>query len=160
MPTLDEIRHRTTPVGKILGVIDYLEEQGQSGGGGTSVTSSQITDASAVGRSVLTAADGAAARSAIGAGTSSLTIGTTASTAAAGNHTHAAATTSAAGFMAPADKTKLDGIATKAVDAAGAIAAVAAKAQIAALAPIADPTNASLEDVATLLNAVVAALKA
>lgn len=47
-----------------------------------------ISDASSVGRSVLTAADAVAVRNAIGAGTSSLTIGTTASTAAAGNHTH------------------------------------------------------------------------
>lgn len=40
----------------------------------------------------------------------SLAIGTTATTAAAGNHTHSAATTSAAGFMSAADKSKLDGI--------------------------------------------------
>lgn len=37
-------------------------------------------------------------------------IGTTATTAAAGNHTHSAATTGAPGFMSAADKTKLDGI--------------------------------------------------
>ncbi|MFC4623077.1 head fiber protein, partial [Comamonas nitrativorans] len=37
-------------------------------------------------------------------------FGTTASTAAAGNHTHADATTSAAGLMSATDKTKLDGI--------------------------------------------------
>lgn len=51
-------------------------------------TASQISDASSVGRSLLTAADAAAARTAIGAGTSSLVLGSTASTAAAGNHTH------------------------------------------------------------------------
>lgn len=39
-------------------------------------------------------------------------IGTGATQAAAGNHTHAAATTSANGFMSSADKTKLDGVAT------------------------------------------------
>lgn len=88
------------------------------------------------------------------------TIGTTASTAAAGNHTHAAATTSAAGFMSQAMVTKLNGIAANAVDATGAVTAIAAKSQIAALSPIADPANTNLEDVATLLNAVVAALKA
>lgn len=59
-------------------------------------TAAQISDASAVGRSVLTAADAAAARTAIGAGTSNLAIGTTASTAAAGNHTHAASAVSTA----------------------------------------------------------------
>ena len=45
-----------------------------------------ITDSSAVGRSVLAASTAAAARSAIGAGTSSLTVGTTAGTAKAGNY--------------------------------------------------------------------------
>lgn len=49
---------------------------------------SQVSDASAVGQAVVIAADAAAARAAIGAGTSSLALGTTGSTAAAGNHTH------------------------------------------------------------------------
>lgn len=48
-------------------------------------TASQISDATALGRSLVTAASASAARSAIGAGTSSLTTGTTASTACAGN---------------------------------------------------------------------------
>jgi hypothetical protein len=71
------------------------EELGIVDGGGetpTSVTAAQISDATTVGRSVLKATDAAAARTAIGAGTSSLAIGTTASTAAAGNHVHAAGT--------------------------------------------------------------------
>ncbi|MDO3680427.1 hypothetical protein [Paenibacillus ehimensis] len=105
-------------------------------------------------------ADQATARAAIGAGTSSLVLGTTGTTAAAGNHTHAAATTGAAGFLSAADKTKLDGIAANAVDAAGAVAAMKAKAQIAALTPIADPATADAPTVATLLNSVIAALKA
>lgn len=66
------------------------------GGGPASVSSADITDATATGRSVLTAADAAAARTAIGAGTSSITIGTSASTAAAGNHTQAATTVNVA----------------------------------------------------------------
>jgi hypothetical protein len=48
-------------------------------------TASQISDASVVGRQVLTAADAAAARSAIGAGTSSLALGTSSSTAKPGD---------------------------------------------------------------------------
>ncbi|GGN40493.1 hypothetical protein FHR83_007026 [Actinoplanes campanulatus] len=52
-------------------------------------TASQISDSTATGRAVLTAADAAAARTAIGAGTSSLALGETDSTAAAGDHTHA-----------------------------------------------------------------------
>lgn len=58
-------------------------------------TALQISDATTVGRNVLTAASQAAARTAIGAGTSSLALGTTSSTAAAGNHSHSGyATTS------------------------------------------------------------------
>lgn len=48
-------------------------------------SSANISDATAVGRSVLTAADQSAARTAIGAGTSNLALGTTATTALAGN---------------------------------------------------------------------------
>ncbi|WP_166905920.1 hypothetical protein [Mycobacterium sp. DL440] len=55
-----------------------------------SVTAANITDATTVGRNVLKAADAAAARTAIGAGTgsSNLALGTTSTTAAAGDHTH------------------------------------------------------------------------
>ena len=48
-------------------------------------TAAQVSDATTTGRSVLTAADATAARTAIGAGTSNLAIGTTGTTAAAGN---------------------------------------------------------------------------
>lgn len=51
-------------------------------------TAADISDATSVGRSVLTASDAASARTAIGAGTSTLTLGTTSTTAAAGDHTH------------------------------------------------------------------------
>lgn len=57
-------------------------------------TASQISDATVIGRTVMTAATQQAARDAMGAGTgngtSNLTIGTTSTTAAAGNHTHPA----------------------------------------------------------------------
>lgn len=49
-------------------------------------TSSQIADSTATGRSILTATDATAARSAIGAGTSNLVIGTTSTTAKAGDY--------------------------------------------------------------------------
>ncbi|MFZ1301708.1 MAG: hypothetical protein WAQ27_04030 [Candidatus Microsaccharimonas sp.] len=54
--------------------------------GSSSVTAANITDATTTGRSVLTATDAAAARTAIGAGTSSLAIGTTSTTAKAGDY--------------------------------------------------------------------------
>ena len=54
----------------------------------------EVSDATTVGRSVMTAATAQAARQAIGAGTgngsSDLQLGSTGTTAAAGNHTHAA----------------------------------------------------------------------
>lgn len=63
-----------------------LVKGGDSGGGTGSITSAQITDASTVGKSVLTAANAAAARTAIGAGTSNLALGTTSATAKAGDY--------------------------------------------------------------------------
>lgn len=68
--------------------INILEEAINNGGEGDPVVADDITDATAVGKSVLKAASAAAARTAIGAGTSSLEVGTGASQAAAGNHTH------------------------------------------------------------------------
>lgn len=67
----------------------------------TALDAADITDATAVGRNVLKAADAAAARTAIGAGTSSLALGATASTALAGNTSIPAAT--AAGTRAQLD---------------------------------------------------------
>lgn len=51
-----------------------------------SVTVDKISDASAVGKSILSATNAATVRSAIGAGTSNLALGTTASTAKKGNY--------------------------------------------------------------------------
>lgn len=73
------------------------------------------------------------ARSAIGAGTSSLAIGTTASTAKAGNYTPSTSEVSNS---------------------------LKAKSQISALTAIADPSTATAEDIATAVNAIIAALKA
>ncbi|MFE1358852.1 hypothetical protein [Streptomyces harbinensis] len=71
--------------------------------------SANISDATDTGRAVLTAADQAAARTAIGAGTSSLAIGTTASTAAAGNHTHTATQVTATA-IGPGTATTVQGV--------------------------------------------------
>jgi hypothetical protein len=69
------------------------------GGGSSTVTSNDITDATAVGKQVLTAASTAAARTAIGAGTSNLAIGTTSTSAKAGDYAPPLATTAAAGTV-------------------------------------------------------------
>lgn len=88
--------------------LDYMEEgiraaaAAADAAGGGSITAADITDSTTTGRNVLTAASQSAARSAIGAGTSSLTIGTTGTTAAAGNDsriTGAAQRTGTVGFV-------------------------------------------------------------
>ncbi|WP_395705258.1 hypothetical protein [Rhodococcus ruber] len=67
---------------KIAGLVDDLAGKAPSS---HTHTATAISDSTAVGRGVLTAATQSAARDAIGAGTSSLTIGTAAGTACAGN---------------------------------------------------------------------------
>lgn len=103
------------------------------GGGGQVVdlTAEDITDATAVGKSVIKAADAAAARQAIGAGTSNLKVGATAADAKAGNY-------------APTTKEVGD--------------ALKAKAQLMAVAGLAP--DATLEQTVTGFNALLAALKA
>lgn len=101
-----------------------------------------ISNATAVGRSVLTATDAAAARTAIGAGTSNQNLSALpAAEATAGTSTTLRAITAAVLAGAIDERTK-------------------SKSQIAALTPIADPATADIKDVATLLNSVIAALKA
>lgn len=80
---------------------NFEELAGGGGGGGGDITASQITDSTAIGRQVLTATDAAAARTAIGAGTgtSNLAIGTTATTAKAGNYAPPVASAATAGLV-------------------------------------------------------------
>lgn len=92
-----------------------------------------LDGAGTTGKAVMKAANAEAARTAIGAGTSSLTIGTTASTAKAGNYTPSTDEVSAS---------------------------LKAKTQIEALTEIAAPEEATTEDVAVAVNAIIAALKA
>lgn len=63
--TIADIKKRSMPIGKIRAVIQYLEENGAGGGGG-SVAWADITGKPAV---IAAGADQAAARTAIGAGT-------------------------------------------------------------------------------------------
>ena len=60
-------------------------------GSGGNITADSITDATTVGKALIRAVNQAGARAAIGAGTSDLQIGTTGSTAKAGNYQPAAA---------------------------------------------------------------------
>ena len=95
-------------------------EAGEGGGGVSEVTAADISDATTVGRAVLKATDAADARAKIGAGTSNLTIGTTASTAKAGNYQPTAANIT--------DATAVGRNVLKATDAAAARSAIGAAA--------------------------------
>lgn len=135
-------------------------------------TADTLSGATAVGKSVMKAADAAAARSAIGAGTSNLAIGTTATTAMAGNTTIPAAP--AAAKLVP-DATAAEngkvlkvtgGVPEWGTDAntdtkytdTQAVNAVKTKPAIAALATVAEDAEAAA--LATAVNAIIAALKA
>lgn len=72
--------------------------------------SSAVLNATAIGTSLITAASQLEARTAIGAGTSSLELGTGPSQAAPGNHIHPDATVSVSGFLSSVDKAKLDSV--------------------------------------------------
>lgn len=87
-------------------------------------TAANISDSTATGRSVITAVDAAAARTAIGAGTSSLIIGTSAGTAKAGDYAPPAATETASGIVELATTTE----ATTGVDAVRAVTPAGLKA--------------------------------
>ncbi|WP_419884835.1 hypothetical protein [Paenibacillus sp. B-A-8] len=99
-----------SPAANDLGLGDIIQDlQEGTGGGASTVTAANITDATTVGRNVIKAVDAAAARTAIGAGTSSLALGVTAATAAAGNHVHAANTITATA-IGPGTATNVQGI--------------------------------------------------
>lgn len=111
-----------------------------AGGSGGTITAADITDATVVGRNVLKAADASAARTAIGAGTSNLAVGTTSTTAKAGNYVPTSAEVSTA---------------------------LKAKTQINALAAVTAPDATDEATAITLanankvaINAIIAALKA
>lgn len=70
--------------GTLVGAINELYAGLEAGG---TITADAITDATTTGKAVLRASNTAAARDAIGAGTSNLALGTTSTTAKAGDYT-------------------------------------------------------------------------
>lgn len=91
-PALSEVQYVGVPGGlaKLDADGDVVDADGikviSGGGGGGPINASQINDSTAIGRALVTAASSTAARSAIGAGTSSLALGTTGTTAKAGDY--------------------------------------------------------------------------
>lgn len=62
------------------------------------ITVEDISDSSVVGKSLMKATNASSARTAIGAGTSNIALGTSASTASKGDHNHAITANSASGL--------------------------------------------------------------
>lgn len=110
------------PFGNIepIGSDDYgvVFVAGASGGSG-SVSVDDLTGATATGKALMKAADAPAARTAIGAGTSNLAIGTTSTTAKAGDYQPAAANISDATAVGRSVLTSVDATAARAAIGAG-----------------------------------------
>lgn len=105
----------TPSAGQVIVASSASAAAWQTAPSGSAVTADSITDATTVGKSVLRASDAQDARTAIGAGTSNLVIGTTASTAKAGNYTPNAdnvTESTTRKFLTTTERTKLSGIAT------------------------------------------------
>lgn len=95
--TLANWRERTYPASPVSSVAGRL--------GAVTLSAVDVTDSTATGRSVLTATDGAAVRTVIGAGTSNLALGTTGTTAAAGNDSRLTNTRTPSANTVPCDFT-------------------------------------------------------
>lgn len=151
METIFAMESRTSLARKLNS--NFAESSG--GGGEVSTAWGDITDKPSV---IAAGETAAAARTAIGAGTSNLQLGTTASTAAAGNHTHGDASASASGFMTSAQFTKLAGIATGAnnytLPAAGAAIGGVKKG-----AAVPDSVATDIAGLVADLNALLASLR-
>lgn len=114
---------------KVFTAAEKTKLAGITPGATSTTTVDGITDATAIGKSVIRAVDMLSARNAIGAGTSNLAIGTTSTTAKAGNYQPTAANIS--------DATVIGRAVLKAADAPTARAALGAVAVV--LLETADP---------------------
>jgi microcompartment protein CcmK/EutM len=120
-------------------------------------TAANISDASTIGRSILTAADAASVRSLTGAGTSNLVIGTTSTTAKAGDYAPPAASTTVAGTVTLATSTE----ATTGTDTVKAITSATLKAVGDTKAPLSHTHTASqISDASTVGRSLVTATDA
>lgn len=143
----------TTAATSLVDAINEIFAGG--GGGGGPVTANDITDATSVGKAVLTAVSQAAARTAIGAGTSSLVVGTGAGDAKAGNYQPAWSDVTAKPAVIGAGATMAD-----ARTAIGAVAATDVTAAVAAVVGGAGSAYDTLAEIQALLEANDGALSA
>ncbi|WP_410877334.1 hypothetical protein [Nocardia sp. A7] len=124
-------------------------------GSGGSIDADSITDATTIGKALIRAVDPAAGRTAIGAGTSNLALGTTSATAKAGDYAPTAAnisdsTTTGRALLtttsATTARTTLDVYSTAQTDAAAAAAAAALVASAPGTLDTLDELAAALGD--------------
>lgn len=123
-------------------------------------TAANISDSTAVGRSVLTAVDGPAARTAIGAGTSSLAIGTTGTTAKAGDYQPTAANISDSTATGRSVLTAVDGPAARTAIGAGTSSLAIGTTGTTAKAGDYQPTAANISDSTATGRSVLTAVDA
>lgn len=120
-------------------------------------TAANISDSTATGRSLITATDATTARTAIGAGTSSLIIGTTGTTAKAGDYAPPTATTAVSGTVILASSAE----ATTGTDALKAITPATLKTVSDTKAAVSHThTSANISDSTTVGRAVLVAVDA
>lgn len=156
VPVPETLLHRGVPGGlaELDRDGDVINAAGQKvvggGGGGTgdgTVTTANITDATTTGRNLIKSVDAAAARALLGAGTSNLALGTTSSTAKAGNWAPGVADITASGtrssttflrgdgaWQTPSGLTDATALAKGAVQLAGDLAGTAAAPTVPGLA--------------------------
>lgn len=124
------------------------------------VDAAGISDATTIGRSILTGANAAAIRSTIGAGTSNLALGTTSTTALAGNYAPNAAGISDATTVGRGLITAATAEAARGVIGAGTSSLVLGTTSTTALAGNYAPTAANISDASTLGRSLLTAADA
>jgi hypothetical protein len=122
---------------------------------GKTWTAATISDSTTVGRSVLTAADAPTARTAIGAGTSNLAIGTTNTTAKAGDYQPTAANISDATTVGRAVLTAVDAATVRTTIGAGTSNLALGTTSTTAKAGDYQPAAANISDSTTTGRALI-----
>ena len=125
-----------------------------------SASAATISDSTATGRSLITAASAAAARTAIGAGTSDLALGTTSTTALAGNYAPTATSITDSTTVGRGLLTASSAVAARSVIGAGTSNLVLGTTASTALAGNYAPNAAAISDATTLGRSLLTATDA
>lgn len=139
--------------GNVPSSVNDLTDYVAGGSGNANITAASITDASPIGRNVITAPDAAAVRTAIGSGTSNLTLGSTGSTAKAGNYAPSSADITDASTIGRGILTATDAIAVRTAIGAGTSNLALGTTNTTAKAGDYVPTIADVTGLQSVLNA-------